>query len=132
MDSIRFKKLFARFFKIEKRRSERFHIGDHTLVISGPNCPEETQVKDLSSEGISFIYTDTGSRLNQVFDIDLIVGDEFQLGEVRIKIVSDKIIGEITQKSKTIKLLKARFINISSIQSYKLTKFLKTHGEKLE
>ncbi len=54
------KNFFAKLFKIDKRKEQRFQIDDHDLIIFDPNAPQEKQILDLSMKGISFIYTDEG------------------------------------------------------------------------
>ncbi len=126
------KNFFAKLFKIDKRKEQRFQIDDHDLIIFDPNAPQEKQILDLSMKGISFIYTDEGKRLNKIFELDIKVGDVFHLGKVRVKIISDVAVSEFVMKSKAIRRVNARFINFEAVNEYELEKFLKEYGKPLE
>ena len=125
------RRLIHKIFKI-KRRDQRFIVDDHDLIIYDPNAPEETVIVDLSLGGISFIYEDTGKRLEKVFDLDIKIGDSFHLGKVRVKTISDIKAGELTAKALSYRRLSGRFININPVQEYELRRILKKYGKEFK
>lgn len=122
--------LIAKIFKRKKRKEQRFIVDDHDLIIYDPNAPEEKEIVDLSMGGISFVYADTGKRLDKTFELEIKIGDIFSLGKVRVKTVSDLEVGEITSKTKMLRRLNAQFLNLDPIQEYDLRSILKEYGEK--
>ena len=103
----------------------------YDLIIHNPNAPEEKEIVDLSLGGISFTYLDTGKRLDESFELEIKIGDDFHLVKVRVKTVSDIEVSEITGKSKIYRRLNARFINLDPIQEYDLKSILKKYGKKI-
>lgn len=81
--------------------------------------------------GISFVYADTGKRLDKTFELEIKIGDVFRLGKVRVKTVSDMEVGEITSKTKILRRLNAQFLNLDPIQEYDLRSILKEYGKKV-
>lgn len=122
------------FYKLwrKKRKTKRFIVDDHDLIIYDPNQPEEKDIIDLSLGGISFIYSDTGNRFNRVFDLDIKIGDVFHLGKVKVKTISDSEAGEITRKAKAYRRFSGRFINLNPIQEYELRRILKKYGKEFK
>lgn len=51
----------AKIFKRKKRKTQRFIMDEHDLIIHDPNVPEKKEIVDLSMGGISFVYEDTGN-----------------------------------------------------------------------
>ncbi len=123
--------LIAKIFKRKKRKEQRFIVDDHDLIIYDSNAPEEKEIVDLSMGGISFVYADTGKRLDKTFELEIKIGDTFRLGKVRVKTVSDTEVGEITSKTKMLRRLNAQFLNLDPIQEYDLRSILKKYGEKV-
>lgn len=123
--------LIAKIFKRKKRKEQRFIVDDHDLIIYDSNAPEEKEIVDLSMGGISFVYADTGKRLDKTFELEIKIGDTFRLGKVRVKTVSDLEVGEITSKTKILRRLNAQFLNLDPIQEYDLRSILKEYGEKV-
>ncbi len=123
--------LIDKIFKHKKRKEQRFIVDNHDLIIYDSNAPEEKEIVDLSIGGISFVYEDNGKRLDKTFELEIKIGDSFRLGKIRVETVSDTSISEITGKSKTLRRLSARFLNLGPIQEYDLRSILKEYGEKV-
>jgi hypothetical protein len=122
--------LITKIFRRKKRQNQRFIVDNHDLIIYDPNAPEEKEIVDLSLGGISFVYVDNRKQLNKTFELEIKIGDDFHLGKVRVKIISDIEISEITSKSQIIKRLRARFINLNALQEYELRRILKKYGKE--
>jgi hypothetical protein len=120
-------RFLSRFFK--KRKSHRYHVDQHELILFGSNPPEETEIVDLSMGGISFTYTDTGTPIDDMFELDIKAGDIFHLGRTRAKTVFDEVISEVTSESKVIRRRTAELVNMTLTQEYDLKKYLKTLGK---
>jgi len=123
--------IIAKIFKRKKRKEQRFIVDEHDLIIHDSNAPEEKEIVDLSLGGLSFTYLYTGKRLNESFELEIKIGDDFHLGKVRVTTVSDTEVSEITGKSKIYRRLNARFINLDPIQEYDLKSILKKYGKKI-
>jgi len=123
--------IIARLFKRKKRQAQRFIVDEYDLIIHNPNAPEEREIVDLSLGGIGFTYLDTGKRLDESFELEIKIGDDFHLGKVRVKTVSDTEVSEITSKSKVYRRLNARFLNLDPIQEYDLKSILNKYGKKI-
>ena len=67
---------------------------------------------------------------DKTFELEIKIGDDFHLGKVRVKIISDIEISEVTSKSQIIKRLSARFINLNALQEYELRRILKKYGKE--
>jgi len=124
--------ILKRIFNLEKRKYKRFKIGNCKLMIYGPNSPKEREILDLSSKGVSILYTDEGKSLKSVFEFDIRVDDIFHLGKVGAKTISDVVASEFVMRSKTIRRLGAKIINIQPFQEHELKKFLRKHGKRSE
>ncbi|MFC1515381.1 PilZ domain-containing protein [Thermodesulfobacteriota bacterium] len=127
------KELITKILKLNKRKYHRFLIDDLDFIIFDKDSPEEKYIVDLSSEGISFVYTcvDNIQSLDQVIEIDIKYGDTFHLGKVRVKQISDSVISDNPNKNEIIRRFGGRFINITIPQQYELNKFLKEFGKKI-
>jgi len=123
--------LITKIFNREKRKEQRFIVDDHDLIIYDSNAPEDKEIVDLSMGGISFVYVDNEKRLDKTFELEIKIGDRFRLGKVRVETVADTKISEITSKTKTIRRLNARFLNLDPIQEYDLRSILKEYGQKV-
>ena len=106
-------------------------MDDHDLIIHDPNVPEKKEIVDLSMGGISFVYEDTGKRLDKTFELEIKIGDVFHLSKVRVKTISDTEVSAIPNKSKSFRRLSARFLNLGPAQEYDLRNILKKYGEKI-
>ena len=120
-----------KIFKWKKRKEQRYTLGDHELVIYHPDAPEDKEVENISTGGISIVYVDTGKSLSDVFELDIKIADVFHLGRVRVKTISDTELVELTSESRTIRRLNGRFLNLNLIQEWELGKFLRKHGTKI-
>ena len=125
------KTLLTKIFRWKKRKDQRYTLDEHDLMIYDPNAPVIKEIINVSSGGISFVYEDTGKPLSKVFEIDIKVGDFFQLGKVRVTTISDNKMAEITSESKIFRRFNGRFLNIDLIQEYELEKFLNNYGKKI-
>jgi hypothetical protein len=121
----------AKIFKWKKRKEQRYTLGDHILIIYDPNAPENKEVENLSTGGISIVYEDIGKSLSDVFELDVKIADMFHLGRVRVKTVSDSELVEFTSESRKIKRFTGRFLNLNLIQEWELGRFLRKHGTKI-
>jgi len=125
------KRLIPKIFKRKIRQEQRFIVDDYEFIIYDPNTPEEKEIIDLSSGGISFTYVDIGKRLGEIFELEIKIGDAFHLSKVRAQTVSDTQIGEITHKFKSFRQLNARFVNLDPVQEYDLRCILKRYGKRI-
>ena len=122
------KSLLRTLLGFDRRKATRFHVQDLEVILFGKNEREKLQVDDLSVEGISFTYLDTGEPLDRVIDLDLRAGQEFHLGRVKTKIVKDVLIADNMTDLTSVRRFSGRFINISVLQVHDLREFLKKHG----
>ena len=123
--------IFSSIFKRKKRKDQRFILDEYELIIYNPNAPEEREIVDLSLGGIGFTYLDTGKRLDESFELEIKIGDDFHLRKVRVKTVSDTEVSRITSKKKSYRRLNARFLNLDPIQEYDLKSILNKYGKKI-
>jgi hypothetical protein len=115
-------------FGFNRRKAARYRVQDLELSLLGENARENVRVDDLSVEGISFTYIDSGEPLDTVIDLDLQAGREFKLGRVKAKLVADTLVADDLTKMTTIRRFSGRFINLSATQHFDLREFLKHHG----
>ena len=106
-------------------------MDEYELIIYNPHAPEEREIVDLSLGGIGFTYLDTGKRLDESFELEIKIGDDFHLRKVRVKTVSDTEVSRITSKKKSYRRLNARFLNLDPIQEYDLKSILNKYGKKI-
>jgi c-di-GMP-binding flagellar brake protein YcgR len=122
------KSLLYKLLGFDRRKTVRFHVQDLELILFGKNIREKLQVDDLSAEGISFTYLDSGAPLDDVIDIDLQAGKAFRLGRVKTKVVKDVLVADNMTDMTSVRRYSGRFINISALQMHDLKNFLKQHG----
>lgn len=124
------KRFFKKIFSVEKRKYKRFNIDNCKLLIYDANSPREKEILDLSSKGISILYTDEGKSIKDIFEVDIKVNDIFHLGKVRAKTISDRVVSEFVAKGTAVRRLNAKFLDIHPMQEAALKKFLKTYGKR--
>lgn len=118
----------SKLFRKEKRRNKRYQVEDLNLVFPERDTPDEGEIWDLSLGGVSFVYEDTGKRFGNVFDMDITGPDGFQLGNIRVKTLSDSEVSEVFSNTRRrFRKLSGRFINISLYQESKMMQVLKFH-----
>jgi hypothetical protein len=111
-----------------RRKAERYRIQDLELRLLGKNARENVRVDDLSVEGISFTYIDSGEPLETVIEMELAAGNAFKLSRVKAKLVADTLVADDLTQMTSIRRFSGRFINISATQLFDLSSFLKRHG----
>ena len=124
------KKFFGKLFKLESRKHRRYKILDNVLLVFDPNTSYGEQVFDISLGGVSFSYIDEGKQLGDVFEIDLVAEDVFQLGKTKVKVISDEVIAELPNESAVVRRVGGRFLNLTPVQEFDLRKFIETYGSK--
>jgi hypothetical protein len=124
------KKLIARILKLEHRKHRRFKVYDAALVLFDPTIGEGEEIIDLSMGGVSFSYIDDGKRLSDVFELDIHATDDFHLGKVKVKTVSETVMCELVHQSKVIRRIGGKFESLSPVQEYDLKKFLDAYTNK--
>ena len=122
------KNFFYRLVGFNRRKAERYRVEDLELSLVGKNERENVRVDDLSVEGISFTYIDSGEPLETVVEMELAAGRDFKLGRVKAKLVADTLVADDLTKMTSIRRFSGRFINISATQLFDLREFLKHHG----
>lgn len=120
--------MLYRLLRFNRRKAARYRVDGLALLLAGNNVREHAQVDDLSLEGISFTYHDSGTPLDTVIEVDLKAGPDFHLGWVKVKTVEDVLVAENLTDMTRLRRFSGRFINITVQQSYDLRGFLKKRG----
>jgi len=123
------KNLIARILNLEHRDHPRVRIYDDVRITFDPESHQGEEIIDLSISGIAFTYAaEGGKQLSDLFELDIQVEDVFHMGKIRVKKISDVVLGESVGTHRVTRRVGGRFLNLTPVQEYDLKKFLDQYG----
>ena len=119
-----FKKLFAH--KHRKYKRHRVHDG-LTVTLDSDSTPGD-QIVDIGLGGLTFNYVDRGQSLSETFKIDIYVDDDLHMEQLKVKLISNIEVGDVSYSSKNIRRISVQFLSLTPVQDFDLKALIKSHG----
>ena len=117
---------------IERRQQKRFKGKERAFATLNSDCDKKGQIKNISKNGLSFLYFGDGEESNGSAEIEIYsANDDFYLRKLPVRIVSD-----VSQNSKdsfssiSTRKLTMRFEKLIPKQKFLLNYFLKQYTHK--
>lgn len=117
---------------IDRRKQKRFKGKEGAFATLNADCDKKGQIKDISKDGLSFLYFGDGEESNGSTEIEIYsTNDDFYLRKLPVRIVSD-----VSQNSKDsfssipTRKLTMRFEKLIPKQKFLLNYFLKKYTHK--
>ena len=115
--------------RIERKKLLSLPVTKDTFVALRPHYCKIGQVKNISTEGLTFIYIADGKPPSQSFELDLFLIDRsFHLQQVPFKTISDVKSDRIPFSSIRMRECTVQFENLTLQQKDELEYFIHNHS----
>ena len=115
-------------FRSKHRKYKRFRVRGGLTVVVDPESPNGDEILDIGMGGLTFNYVDRGEPLEEKLKIDLYVDNELYLEKLKVKLVSNIEVGDISFSSKNIRRISVQFLSLTPVQEFDLKALIKSHG----
>ena len=97
-------------------------------VILDPKIPTGDEILDIGMGGLTFNFVDRGEPLKEKFTIDIHLNRKAVLKKLKVKLVSNIEVGDISFSSKNIRRISVQFLSLTPVQEFDLKALIKSHG----
>ena len=113
----------------ERRMQKRFKAAEGAFAALVDQESRLGQIKDISSDGLSFRYIDSHEKLENASELKIILGKRgLYLDKVPFKIISDfKIESEFSFSTVNMRQIGLKFGELTAGQRNRLDRFIKHH-----
>ena len=115
-------------FRSKHRKYKRFRVRGGLTVVLDPESPNGDEILDIGMGGLTFNYVRRGEPLEEKSKIDLYVDNELYLEKLKVKLVSNIEVGDISFSSKNIRRISVQFLSLTPVQEFDLKALIKSHG----
>ncbi len=115
-------------FRSKHRKYRRYRVRDGLTVVLDPESPNGDEILDIGMGGLTFNYVDRGEPLEEKLKIDIYVDNELYLEKLKVKLVSNIEVGDISLSSKNIRRISVQFLSLTPVQEFDLKAVIKSHG----
>ena len=115
-------------FRSKHRKYKRFRVRGGLTVVLDPESPNGDEILDIGMGGLTFNYVDRGEPLEEKSKIDIYVDNELYLEKLKVKLVSNIEMGDISFSSKNIRRISVQFLSLTPVQEFDLKALIKSHG----
>ena len=122
------KNFIVRILARKRRKDERFNVHEGVLVLVDPDSETKDKIIDISLGGLAFSYTNERKEFDEEFELDIYIDDEIYLKKLKVKLISDKEIGEVPFESANIRRLSGQFMWLTPVQKSDLNSLFKKYG----
>ena len=122
------KNFIVRILARKHRKDKRFKLHDGVIVVVDPNSEKKDKIIDISLGGLAFSYTNERKEFDEEFELDIYIDDEIYLKKLKVKLISDKEIGEVPFESANIRRLSGQFMWLTPVQKSDLNSLFKKYG----
>ena len=117
-----------KIFKYNHRKYKRYKVRDGLTVVLDFETRKSDQVIDIGMGGLTFNYVDVGEPLDDKFKIDILVDNELYLEKLKVILVSNIEVGDISFRSKNIRRISVQFASLTPVQEFDLKALTRSHG----
>ncbi len=115
-------------FRSKHRKYRRYKVRGGLTVVLDPESPNGDEILDIGMGGLTFNYVDRGEPLEEKSKIDIYVDNELYLEKLKVKLVSNIEVGDISLSSKNIRRISVQFLSLTPVQEFDLKAVIKSHG----
>ena len=115
-------------FRSKHRKYRRYRVRGGLTVVLDPESPNGDEILDIGMGGLTFNYVDRGEPLEEKSKIDIYVDNELYLEKLKVKLVSNIEVGDISLSSKNIRRISVQFLSLTHVQEFYLKSVIKSHG----
>ncbi len=115
-------------FRSKHRKYRRYKVRGGLTVVLDPESPNGDEILDIGMGGLTFNYVDRGEPLEEKSKIDIYVDNELNLDKLKVKLVSNIEVGDISLSSKNIRRISVQFLSLTPVQEFDLKAVIKSHG----
>ena len=115
-------------FRSKHRKYKRYRVRGGLTVVLDPEFPNGDEILDIGMGGLTFNYVDRGEPLEEKSKIDIYVDNELYLEKLKVKLVSNIEMGDISFSSKNIRRISVQFLSLTPVQEFDLKALIKSHG----
>ena len=117
-----------KIFRYKHRKYKRYRVRGGLTVVLDPESPTGDEIIDVGMGGLTFNYVDRGEPLKERLNIDIYLDNELYLEKLKVKLVSNIEVGDISFKSKNIRRISVQFLSLTPVQEFDLRALIKSHG----
>ncbi|MFC1814438.1 PilZ domain-containing protein [Thermodesulfobacteriota bacterium] len=122
------KDFLKKIFALKHRKYKRHRVHDGLTVVLDPESIPGDQIVDIGLGGLTFNYVDRGQPLSETFKIDIYVDDDLYMEKLKVKLISNIEVGDVSYSSKNIRRISVQFLNLTPVQDFDLKALIKSHG----
>ncbi|MEW6670612.1 MAG: PilZ domain-containing protein [Thermodesulfobacteriota bacterium] len=122
------KHFLKRVFTLKHRKHKRYHVQEGLTVAIEPESFPGDQIVNIGLGGLTFNRVDRGQPLSDRFMIDLLLDGKLYLEKLKVKLVSNIEVGDISYSSKNIRRISVQFVNLTPVQEFDVKALIKSHG----
>ena len=125
---MRVKDFLKSIFALKHRKHKRYQVEEGLTVAIDPESFPGDQIVNIGLGGLTFNWVDRGQPLSDRFKIDLFLDGKLYLEKLKVKLVSNIEVGDISYSSKNIRRISVQFLSLTPIQEFDLKALIKSHG----
>lgn len=122
------KDFLKRIFTLKHRKFKRYRVDEGLTVAIDPESLPGDQIVNIGLGGLTFNWVDRGQALPDRIEIDMYVDGKLYLEKLRVKLVTNTEVGDISYSSKNIRRISVQFLSLTPIQEFDLKALIKSHG----
>ena len=122
------KDFLRRIFTLKHRKHKRYRVEEGLTVSIDPESLPGDQIVNIGLGGLTFNWIDRGQSPPDRFQIDLYVDGKLYLEKLRVKLVTNTEVGDISYSSKNIRRISVQFLGLTFIQEFDLKALIKSRG----
>ena len=120
--------LLKKIFRYRHRKYKRYKVRGGLAVVLDPDSPTGDEIIDIGMGGLTFNCVERGEPLKEKLNIDIYLDNKLYLEKLRVKLVSNIEVGDISFSSKNIRRISVQFLSLTPVQEFDLKALIKSHG----
>jgi len=122
------KDFLKRILALKHRKHKRYQVLEGLTVAIDPESFPGDQIVNIGLGGFTFNWVDRGQPLFDRFKIDLFLDGKLFLEKLKVKLVSNIEVGDISYSSKNIRRISVQFLSLTPVQEFDLKALIKSRG----
>ena len=123
------KDFLERIFALKLRKYKRYEAREGLTVSIDPESFPRDQIVNIGLGGFTFNRVDQGYPLPSRFKVNVFLDGKPYLEKVKVKLVSNTEVGDISYSSKNIHRISVQFLILTPVQEFDLKALIKSHGK---
>jgi len=120
--------LIKKIFRYKHRKYKRYKVRNGLTAVLDPDTPAGDEILDIGMGGLTFNFVDRGEPLKEKFTIDVFLDKKLVLEKLKVKLISNIEVGDISFSSKNIRRISVQFLSLTPVQEFDLKTLIKSHG----